>query len=126
MNLGTDTAVTRARSTCSRRRVGSVVLAVNFPNNCDRSLLPDSAETDPAVGERRRRSSTACGSRARSSRRSGTATAPPTNWTEVFPTLASDADCNVVITRVVRFDDSGTTVRVQGLPRPPSTATVAG
>ena len=28
--------------------VGSVVLAVNFPNNCDRALLPDSAETNPA------------------------------------------------------------------------------
>ena len=30
-------------------------------------------------------------------------------WVEIFPTLGPDADCNVFITRVVRFDDSGTT-----------------
>jgi ABC-type phosphate transport system substrate-binding protein len=30
------------------------------------------------------------------------------NWTEAFPELAADSDCNVPIIRVVRFDESGT------------------
>jgi ABC-type phosphate transport system substrate-binding protein len=30
-------------------------------------------------------------------------------WTEIFPSLAADADCAQFITRIVRFDDSGTT-----------------
>ena len=43
----------------------------------------------------------------------------------MFPTLAADTDCKVAITRVVRFDDSGTTYAYKDYLHT-STAPVAG
>ena len=52
MNQGTDAVGDEGTIHVIPGAVGSVVLAVNFPDNCDRSLLPDSAETNPASRER--------------------------------------------------------------------------
>jgi ABC-type phosphate transport system substrate-binding protein len=107
MNMGTDAAGDEGIIHVLPGAVGSVVLAVNFPNNCDRSLLPDTAETNPASAN-----SAPFIDRVRFTRTqfeaiwNGDSSAD--QWTDVFPTLASDTDCNVFITRVVRFDDSGT------------------
>lgn len=85
--------------------VGSVAILVNFPNNCDRTLLNDANETDPTA--------TNFTNRVRFTKAQLEAIfwgdASNDNWTEVFTELAPDADCNVPIKRVVRFDDSGTT-----------------
>lgn len=112
MNLGTDNVGDEATTHVIPGASGAVVLAVNFPNNCDRALLPDSAETDPLSAN-----ASPFIDRVRFTRTqfeavwNGDSTAD--NWTEVFPTLATDTDCNVAITRVVRFDDSGTTYTVK-------------
>ena len=109
MNQGTDNVGDEGTIHVIPGAVGSVVLAVNFPDNCDRSLLPDSAETNPASAnaapfidrvrftrtqseadlEGRRRPRPVDGDLPDAGRRTRTA-----------PTF---------ITRVVRFDDSGTT-----------------
>jgi ABC-type phosphate transport system substrate-binding protein len=107
MNQGTDAAGDEGIIHVLPAAVGSVVAAVNFPNNCDRSLLPDTAETNPASAN-----SAPFIDRVRFTRTqyeaiwNGDASAD--EWTDVFPSLASDADCGGFITRVVRFDDSGT------------------
>lgn len=90
--------------------VGAVAPLVNFPDNCDVNLLPAGSKTaeqdldvdatpDDVI-------------RVRFSKAQFEAIwakdAAADNWTEVFPALAADADCNKPIIRVVRFDDSGT------------------
>ena len=105
--------------------VGSVVLAVNFPNNCDRSLLPDTAETDPASAN-----SAPFIDRVRFTRTqfeaiwNGDASAD--QWTEVFPSLAADADCDGVHHARRALRRLGHDLRVQGLPRHDSTRRAAG
>lgn len=90
--------------------VGAVAPLVNFPDNCDVELLPAGAKTaeqnldgdgtpDDVV-------------RVRFTKAQFEAIwakdASADNWTEVFPELATDSDCNKPVIRVVRFDDSGT------------------
>ena len=108
MNQGTDNPGDEGTVHVIPAAVGSVVLAVNFPDNCDRSLLPDSAETNPASAN-----SAPFIDRVRFTRTQFEAVwngdAAADQWTDVFPSLASDPDCADFITRVVRFDDSGTT-----------------
>ena len=107
MNIGTDAAGDEGIIHVLPAAVGSVVLAVNFPNNCDRSLLPNSAETDPASAN-----SAPFIDRVRFTRTQFEAIwngdSANDQWHEVFPALAPDVDCQEFITRVVRFDDSGT------------------
>jgi ABC-type phosphate transport system substrate-binding protein len=108
MNMGTDAAGDEGIIHVLPAAVGAVVLAVNFPDNCDRSLLPDTAETNPASANL-----APFIDRVRFTRSqfeaiwSGDTSSD--QWTEIFPSLASDPDCGDFITRVVRFDDSGTT-----------------
>jgi ABC-type phosphate transport system substrate-binding protein len=108
MNKGTDAVGDEGTLHVIPSAVGGVVIAVNWPDNCDRSLLPASAQTDPAAAN-----AAPFDDRVRFSRsqfESIMAGDPGfTNWKDVFPTLATDPDCNKAITRVVRFDDSGTT-----------------
>ena len=108
MNQGTDAAGDEGTIHVIPGAVGSVVLAVNFPDNCDRSLLPDSAETNPAAAN-----AAPFNDRVRFTRTQAeeiwNGDSAHDQWDEIFPTLASDADCDGFITRVVRFDDSGTT-----------------
>jgi ABC-type phosphate transport system substrate-binding protein len=108
MNQGTDTPGDEGTIHVIPAAVGAVAVPVNFPNNCDRSLLPDSAETNPASAN-----SAPFIDRVRFTRTQfeevWNGDSAHDQWTEIFPTLAADADCNVFITRVVRFDDSGTT-----------------
>lgn len=90
--------------------VGAVAPLVNFPDNCDVNLLPAGSKTaeqdldvdgtpDDVI-------------RVRFSKAQFEAVwakdASTDNWTEVFPSLAADSDCDKPIIRVVRFDDSGT------------------
>lgn len=91
--------------------VGAVPVLVNFPNDCDVNLLPDASKTDeqnldgdstPDDVVRVRFSKTQLEKIFAKDDDSD-------NWTEVFPSLTPDADCNKPIIRVVRFDDSGTT-----------------
>jgi ABC-type phosphate transport system substrate-binding protein len=107
MNQGTDSSGDEGTINVVPAAAGAVVLAVNFPNDCDRSLLPDSAETNPASAN-----ASPFVDRVRFTRSQfeevWNGDSAHDNWTEIFPTLAPDAQCNVPITRVVRFDDSGT------------------
>jgi ABC-type phosphate transport system substrate-binding protein len=108
INQGTDSAGDEGTIHVIPVAAGSTTVDVNWPDNCDRSLLPDSAESDPSAAN-----SAPFDDRVRFTRSQLEAIwagdAGFTNWKDVFPTLASDPDCNVAITRVVRFDDSGTT-----------------
>ena len=108
MNQGTDAAGDEGTIHVIPGAVGSVVLAVNFPDGCDRSLLPDSAETNPAAAN-----AAPFNDRVRFTRTQAeeiwNGDSAHDEWVEIFPTLASDAQCDVFITRVVRFDDGGTT-----------------
>ena len=116
MNQGTDAVGDEGTIHVIPGAVGSVVLAVNWPDNCDRALLPDSAETNPAAAN-----ADPFTDRVRFTRTQAeeiwNGDSAHDEWDEIFPTLAADADCTGFITRVVRFDDSGTIVRVQGLAR---------
>jgi ABC-type phosphate transport system substrate-binding protein len=108
MNQGTDAAGDEGTIHTIPVAVGAVAALVNFPDNCDRSLLPDSAETNPASAN-----SAPFIDRVRFTRAQyediWVGDSAHDEWTEIFPTLASDPDCNAFITRVVRFDSSGTT-----------------
>jgi ABC-type phosphate transport system substrate-binding protein len=90
--------------------VGAVAPLVNFPNNCDVNLLPAAAKT----AEQDRDNDTVPDDVIRvrfTKAQFESIWAKETtadNWTEVFPDLAADGDCNVPIIRVVRFDESGT------------------
>ena len=113
INKGTDTVGDEGTVHVIPAALGSVTLDVNWPDNCDRSLLPASAQTDPSAAN-----AAPFDDRVRFTRSQVEAIfagdAGFTNWKDVFPTLASDPDCNVAITRVVRFDDSGTTFSLKG------------
>ena len=108
MNQGTDAVGDEGTIHMIPGAVGSVVLAVNCPDNCDRSLLPDSAETNPAAAN-----AAPFTDRVRFTRTQAeeiwNGDSAHDEWDEIFPTLSADADCTGFITRVVRFDDSGTT-----------------
>jgi ABC-type phosphate transport system substrate-binding protein len=107
MNQGTDAAGDEGTIHVIPGAIGSVVLAVNWPDNCDRALLPDSAETNPAAAN-----AAPFTDRVRFTRSQAeeiwNGDSAHDQWSEIFPTLASDTDCTGFITRVVRFDDSGT------------------
>jgi ABC-type phosphate transport system substrate-binding protein len=108
MNQGTDASGDEGQINVIPVLVGAVTLDVNWPDNCDRSLLPDSAETDPSSAN-----ASPFVDRVHFTRTQleevMNGDSSHDQWTEIFPTLASDPDCNQFITRVVRFDDSGTT-----------------
>lgn len=97
--------------------VGAVAPLVNFPNNCDVSLLPEAARTpeqnldadanqDKVV---RVRFTKAQYEAIWAQGGSVGGTAPYVDWDDVFPALEADADCAKPVIRVVRFDNSGTT-----------------
>ena len=108
MNQGTDAVGDEGTTHVIPGAIGSVVLAVNWPDNCDRALLPDSAETNPPAAN-----ANPFNDRVRFTRTQAeeiwNGDSAHDEWDEIFPTLAADADCTGFITRVVRFDDSGTT-----------------
>ncbi len=90
--------------------VGSVAPLVNFPDNCDVALLPAGAQTPEQNLDLDATPDDVIRVRFTKAQfeniwaKSGAAD----TWTEVFPSLAPDADCAKPIIRVVRFDDSGT------------------
>jgi ABC-type phosphate transport system substrate-binding protein len=90
--------------------VGAVAPLVNFPNGCDVNLLPTEAKT--AAQDRDGDTVDDDVVRVRFTKAQYEAIwakdAAADNWTEVFPALAADADCDKPIIRVVRFDESGT------------------
>ncbi len=87
--------------------VGAVAVLVNFPNGCDATLLTADHRTDAA----------GTGDDNLTRARFDKATLEKIfarevgfdRWDDVFPELATDADCDKPIIRVVRFDSSGTT-----------------
>ena len=108
INMGTDTVGDEDRIHVIPAAVGAVAPLVNFPNNCDVNLLNAENKTAeqgtaeiPAGTVRVR--FTKAKFEAAWAKVSGA-----DNWTQLFPELAQDADCNVPIIRVVRFDESGT------------------
>lgn len=90
--------------------VGAVAPLVNFPNSCDVTLLPTEART--AAQDRDGDTVDDDVVRVRFTKAQYEAIwakdAAADNWTEVFPALAADSDCDKPIIRVVRFDESGT------------------
>jgi ABC-type phosphate transport system substrate-binding protein len=108
INKGTDTVGDEGQIHVIPVAVGSTTISVNWPDNCDRALLDNTSETDPAAAN-----ASPFDDRVRFTRSEiehiMAGDAGFTNWKDVFPELASDADCNKAIMRVVRFDDSGTT-----------------
>jgi ABC-type phosphate transport system substrate-binding protein len=91
--------------------VGAVAPLVNFPNGCDVNELPASAKTEEHDFDE---NTTPDGTvRVRFNRTQfenvWAKDGASDEWHEVFPDLAGDADCEVPIIRVVRFDTSGTT-----------------
>ncbi|MEO7198473.1 MAG: hypothetical protein ABIZ50_08375, partial [Solirubrobacterales bacterium] len=110
MNMGTDAAGDEGLMHVIPAAVGAVAPLVNFPNDCDVNLLPTSAKTaeqnldgdatpDDVIRVRFTKAQFD---------KVWAKDADADSWTEVFPELAPDADCNKPIIRVVRFDDSGT------------------
>ncbi|HEY5976415.1 MAG TPA: hypothetical protein VIT85_01050 [Solirubrobacterales bacterium] len=87
--------------------VGSVAPLVNFPDGCDPELLADKWSTIPNSELPGKKALL----RVRFTKKlyeevwSGSKN---TKWSDAFPELAGDADCEIGITRVVRFDQSGT------------------
>ncbi|HEX5609551.1 MAG TPA: hypothetical protein VFX45_05590 [Solirubrobacterales bacterium] len=84
---------------------GAIAPLVNFPDNCNPEALNDKFQTVPDAGAKGL-------IRARFTKKlfeevwAGEKNA---KWSDAFPELAGDADCEIPITRVVRFDKSGTT-----------------
>jgi ABC-type phosphate transport system substrate-binding protein len=111
INQGTDAVGDEGLIHVVPAAVGAVAPLVNFPNDCDVSLLP-AAERTPAQDLNtnavdddvvRVRFTKAKWEAA------WTGQSDSDNWTELFPELAADSDCDKPIIRVVRFDASGTT-----------------
>ncbi len=104
MNLGTDAVGDEGKIHVIPAAAGSVVTVVNWPDNCDRTLLPAGSRVDAAAVDQT--------DRIKFTRAEFEAVwngdAANDTWAEVFPTLNTDTDCQVPIKRVVRFDDSGT------------------
>jgi ABC-type phosphate transport system substrate-binding protein len=102
--------------------VGAVAPLVNFPNNCNAELLNDPSRTvtqAEVAGDAtkkallRVRFNKAQYEKVWAQGDAGAPAAPFVNWDDVFPELQADADCDVPIIRVVRFDESGTTFAVK-------------
>lgn len=97
--------------------VGAVAPLVNFPNNCDVSLLPEAARTpeqnlDADANQdkvTRVRFTKAQYEAVWAQGATSGGTAPYVDWDDVFPALEADVDCAKPVIRVVRFDNSGTT-----------------
>ncbi len=91
--------------------VGTVAPLVNFPNNCDAKLLGPEFRTVTAAEITATPAKEAL-LRVRFPKqlfeKVWAGEASVNTWVEAFPELATDADCNVPIIRVVRFDESGT------------------
>jgi ABC-type phosphate transport system substrate-binding protein len=107
MNQGTDAVGDEGLTHVIPGAVGSVVLAVNWPDNCDRALLPDSAETNPPAANADPFTDRVRFTRAQAEEIWNGDSAHD-EWDEIFPSLTSDPECTGFITRIVRFDDSGT------------------
>ena len=107
MNQGTDAAGDEGTIHVIPAAIGSVIAEVNWPNNCDRALLDDNSETNPAAAN-----ANPFNDRVRFTRTEyeevWNGDSAHDQWSEIFPELGSDPDCTGFITRVVRFDDSGT------------------
>jgi ABC-type phosphate transport system substrate-binding protein len=97
--------------------VGAVAALVNFPDNCDVTLLPAQAKTaeqnldgDGTQDDVQRVLFTKQQYEEVWAQGASTGGAAPyVNWDDVFPALEADADCAKPVIRVVRFDNSGTT-----------------
>lgn len=91
--------------------VGAVAPLVNFPNNCDVGLLPAASRTPEQDRSTDGIPDGVVRVRFTKAEFEGimAADAGFSQWDEVFPALAPDADCDKDIIRVVRFDASGTT-----------------
>ena len=91
--------------------VGTVAPLVNFPNSCDAKLLGPEFRTVTAAEITATPAKEAL-LRVRFPKelfeKVWAGEASVNTWVEAFPELATDADCNVPIIRVVRFDESGT------------------
>lgn len=92
--------------------VGAVAPLVNFPDGCDVGLLDAASRTAEVMGGSPGSEFPLGLVRVRFTKdefeKIWAKDATHDNWTEVFPELTSDADCNEPIVRIVRFDDSGT------------------
>jgi len=90
--------------------VGAVPPLVNFPDNCDVSLLPEASRTAEQNNDADATPDDVM--RVRFTKQQfeeiWEKDSAADSWHEVFPALAPDADCQKPIIRVVRFDDSGT------------------
>ena len=94
--------------------VGAVVALVNFPVNCDPTLLTPAHRTDtvPTTDDallRVRFAKSEFEQIWAQGASGGPSAVPYLHWDDVLTELNTDADCDVAITRVVRFDQSGTT-----------------
>ncbi|HEX8689020.1 MAG TPA: substrate-binding domain-containing protein [Solirubrobacterales bacterium] len=90
--------------------VGAVPPLVNFPDNCDVSLLPEASRTAEQNNDADGTPDDVMRVRFTKQQFEEVWEKDPAAdaWHEVFPALAPDADCQKPIIRVVRFDDSGT------------------
>jgi ABC-type phosphate transport system substrate-binding protein len=111
INQGTDAAGDEGVIHVVPAAVGAVAALVNFPDNCDVGLLPVAERTsaqdldaDAVDDDVVRVLFTKAKWEAAWAGQSDSDT-----WTELFPELATDADCAKPIIRVVRFDASGST-----------------
>lgn len=94
--------------------VGAVAPLVNFPDNCDVTLLPAGSKTDEQNVDGDGTPDDVVRVRFTKAQyeavwAQGSAGAPMVNWDDVFPALAGDVDCDKPVIRVVRLDNSGTT-----------------
>ena len=111
MNNGTPAATDNGKIHVFPIAVGSVVALVNFPDGCDPEKLSDEHRTISAAEITGTPAKKAL-LRVRFPKNLFEAVwAGESNakWTEAFPELDAVAACEVPITRVVRFDQSGTT-----------------
>lgn len=111
INRGTDNPGDEDRIHVIPAAVGAAPPLVNFPDNCDVNLLPDASKTAEQDLDRDMVQDDVVRVRFTKAQLDAIFARDPAsdNWTEVFPSLTADPDCNKPIIRVVRFDDSGTT-----------------
>jgi ABC-type phosphate transport system substrate-binding protein len=102
VDAGTAAAGDEGRIRVVPAAATAVVPLVNFPNNCDVSLLPAAERTAPQDADADRVRFTKAKLEAAWAKDPSADT-----WPELFPELAADPDCNKPIERVVAFDDSG-------------------
>ena len=112
MNQGTDAPGDEGLIHVVPAAVGSVAPLVNFPDNCDVGLLSDGPTGDSTEEQNLDGDGTpddVIRVRFTKAKFDAAWAKDPTadTWTELFPDLAADVDCNKPIIRVVRFDDSG-------------------